>query len=465
MATILLLRFPFGRYHANPWARHVNEGAVEIPPSPWRLLRALYAVWRTRVPELGEEVVHALLAELAAPPTFHVPRHTIAHTRHYYPDSRDGTDRTLDAFAVLSPQAELAAQWPGELPDALRPAFERLAASMPYLGRADSLCEARVAAQWRPSDHETWVPVDVAEDVAPHATATTVLAPELPLRLETLMARAVDVRRGGLLFPEGSRFVGYQRHAELVPLRRPPRAGPGEPTAVRFSVLQAAFPPETEALVYTDLLRQAALSKLKADPEDRPRTLLGGRTTDGRPMEGHAHAHYLPVLRDRRLTELIVWVPAGLPEPELVKLAAVTELRSSWEKDWRLDVRVAGYGGSEEVAPELVGPARVWRSRTPFVPRGYRKQSDTPKKYAAREIARELRYRGMPAPESVEVVPARDPREFVRQRPSQLSRRSSRGSRPGFFLELTFDEARHGPIALGYLSHFGLGLFEPGPGG
>jgi len=36
--TMLVLTFPWGRYHANPWGRHVNEGAVELPPSPWRPL-------------------------------------------------------------------------------------------------------------------------------------------------------------------------------------------------------------------------------------------------------------------------------------------------------------------------------------------------------------------------------------------------------------------------------------------
>src|SRR5260370_25183614 len=94
--TPLVLTFPLGRYHATPWDRHVNEGAVELPPSPWRLLRTLYAVWQTRCPELPELLVHGLLSALAAPPTFYVPPHTLSHTRHYYPDTATGTDRVLD---------------------------------------------------------------------------------------------------------------------------------------------------------------------------------------------------------------------------------------------------------------------------------------------------------------------------------------------------------------------------------
>ena len=37
--------------------RHVNEGQIELPPSPWRLLRAFYAVWTSRLPDLDEATV------------------------------------------------------------------------------------------------------------------------------------------------------------------------------------------------------------------------------------------------------------------------------------------------------------------------------------------------------------------------------------------------------------------------
>ena len=48
MPVIIKLRFPGGRYHATPWGRHVNEGAVEWPPSPYRLVRALYDAWKRK---------------------------------------------------------------------------------------------------------------------------------------------------------------------------------------------------------------------------------------------------------------------------------------------------------------------------------------------------------------------------------------------------------------------------------
>ena len=80
---VLSLQFPAGRFHGTPWGRHVNEGAVEWPPSPWRLLRALLATWHAKASEIREDTVRRLLDRLAeAPPAFTLPRSSLGHTRH-----------------------------------------------------------------------------------------------------------------------------------------------------------------------------------------------------------------------------------------------------------------------------------------------------------------------------------------------------------------------------------------------
>ena len=66
------LRLIAGRYHATPWGRHVNEGAVEWPPSPWRILRALVATWKRTRPDLPQNHVEPILRALAEPPEFWV---------------------------------------------------------------------------------------------------------------------------------------------------------------------------------------------------------------------------------------------------------------------------------------------------------------------------------------------------------------------------------------------------------
>lgn len=471
MPTTLVLRFPWGRYHATPWGRHVNEGAVELPPSPWRLLRALYAVWRTRAPELDDDTVHALLARLAEPPTFHVPRHGISHTRHYYPDMvhRSGaasTDRTLDAFAVFERDAELGVQWSFELATVQRAALERLAGSIPYFGRADSLCSALLATDWEPGPHDTWRPLDVAESVADDAAVTSVLAPDLPLQLDALLARPVDVRKGGLLFPAGTHLLAYQRHRQAPRLRPQPRRRGELPTAVRFSVLQAGLPPQTDSLIYTDLLRQGALNKLGGLRPERARTQLGGRTADDKPLEGHGHAHYLPLItEDRRVSGLVVWVPNGLPDDELKALTNVDRLFTPANPDWRLIIRVAGIGTAAQAAPELVAerPASTWRSVTPFTPSRYPKRHAGQLDYLRTEVADELRNRKLPTLRALTSLDE-EWQPWRRYRPSARMRRDPRqgqATRRSAFLRIELVEPTCGPLALGHLSHFGLGLLVP----
>ncbi|RME25664.1 MAG: type I-U CRISPR-associated protein Cas5/Cas6, partial [Deltaproteobacteria bacterium] len=73
MTVLVGFEFPLGRYHASPWGTHPNEGEVEWPPSPWRLVRALYASWHEKSPHLSEDLVLGLLRKLATPPAYHLP--------------------------------------------------------------------------------------------------------------------------------------------------------------------------------------------------------------------------------------------------------------------------------------------------------------------------------------------------------------------------------------------------------
>jgi CRISPR-associated protein Csb2 len=476
--TILVLRFPQGRYHATPWARHVNEGAVELPPSPWRLLRALYAVWRTRAPELDENTVHPLLARLAEPPTFHVPSYfphtarppfgteSLSQAPYQAPLGSESRSRADQTHAVFERGAELAAVWPAGLAAEQRAALARLAGAIPYLGRADSLCEGFLAPEWSPWAHDTWAPVDVTDSVDSDAPVTSVLAPELPLRLDSLLARPADVRKGGLVFPAGTHLLAYQRTRPASRICSKPRRRSEPITAVRFSLLQAGLPPQTDSLIYTDLLRQGALSKLGRLPEERAHTQLGGRTADDQTMEGHGHAHYLPLISDRRISGLVVWVPNGLlPDDELKALTSVDRLYSKVNPNWRLIIRVAGIGAPPQVAPELVAqrPATIWRSVTPFTPSRYPKRHAGWLDYLRTEVANELKNRGLPTLRAVTLLDE-EWQPWRRYRPSARMRRDPRqgqATRGSAFLRIELAEPTHGPLTLGHLSHFGLGLLVP----
>lgn len=471
MSTTLTVRFVLGRYHATPWGRHVNEGQVELPPSPWRLLRALYAVWQGRRPELDSATVRTLLTRLAEPPIWFVPPHTLGHSRHWLPDSRhrtagSSTALTIDAYAAIDPGQVLAARWPFDLPPEEAKALATLAEALPYLGRAESVCEAALEPAWNPADHPdhaVWTPLDVSEAPDRRAPATTVLAPTLPLDLDALLQRPVDVRAGLLLFPPATRFVGYAVAARSAPAAPLPARRPVQ--AFRFTVTNRVRPPETDAVVVADLVRQAALGRL-GRRTDQLDSRLAGRDAGGEQLrDQHTHAHFLALPDpERRVSEVVIWSPAGFDEFEANAIGSLREVRTRIPNVLApnpLTVRLAACGDTGDVLDDLCGPARVWRSATPFLPP--RRGKGDWARFVGAEVNRELGYRRKPAA-AVTIESDRDWREFVRYRPTRRFAATDpdrRSARRGSHLWLTFGEAVRGPLALGHLSHFGLGLFLP----
>ena len=139
----IALRFHSGRFHATPWGRHVNEGAPEWPPSPWRLLRALVATWKRKLDgDFAESDMLALLTKLASPPSFVLPPATTGHSRHYMPWFKKGPDdKTLvfDAFVALNKTADIVVAWPDALLTAeLREILSQLVQHLGFLGRSES---------------------------------------------------------------------------------------------------------------------------------------------------------------------------------------------------------------------------------------------------------------------------------------------------------------------------------------
>jgi CRISPR-associated protein Csb2 len=467
MPTTLEISFPWGLYHANPWGRHVNEGVVEWPPSPWRLLRALYATWRTRAPDLEAQVVEATLRILVAPPTYMVPESvTEAHTRHYLPDTAHGpggagkhTDKAIDAFAVLERGATIGVCWPADLSDLQRQALARLAELMPYLGRAESVCEARLANGGEELAGTECRPVFRDEPL--EGTAVRLLMPSSPLDLEALVARPVGVRAKGLLDPPGTYWQPYATPEPVrPPVIRPSRPGPPgrRPTTVRWAIATSARPSVHAALAITGVLRQACMS-LHGTP---PSPTLAGKDAQGTPLRGHRHAHYLAVDEDgdRLVDHLLVWAPGGLGAQEVAALARLTELRGpGYLGDFRpARLGLEAVASVAVAASRLVGPATRWATHTPFVPPRHGKRRQPWADHVVVQVREELARRGLPEPATVQLVAG----PWLSFRRHRIDERLA-DARRAAGVEVTFAEPIAGPIALGALSHFGLGLFVPKP--
>ena len=155
MSLALAFRFVAGRYHATPYGHHVNEGLIEWPPSPWRLLRALLSVGYTSgawngagPPAAARSLMEKLSAET---PRYFLPPAIGTHSRHYMPigvlDSKTKIEKTtlvFDTWARVEDQ-ELVATWRNtSLDDAELSILGILMGRLNYLGRSESWVEGRV---------------------------------------------------------------------------------------------------------------------------------------------------------------------------------------------------------------------------------------------------------------------------------------------------------------------------------
>ncbi|MGH9022528.1 MAG: type I-G CRISPR-associated protein Csb2, partial [Acidimicrobiia bacterium] len=467
------------------------EGAPEWPPSPWRLLRALYATWKIRCPDLPASAVEGALAALVDPPSFGLPPHREAHTRHYMPDIGYGTDKIFDPFVVLPPGEMVLMHWAtATLGPAEREALDALVGQLAYLGRAESICDARLLTETPPGKRLE----PLADgDLSPTQRTVGVLVPSAPLDMGALVTTTLVTRRVGLTEPPGTRRVRYRAVVPVdasSPTRRTSRRR--APTGVRLAVSSSALPAYTSTLVMCEWLRKAVQARFGRRSGGGSSPTLSGKTSCDLPRtDQHAHAHYLALPgEDGRLLEtFIVWAPEGLSDDEVRALAAVDLLRLRSDDLGRADspvpelrpVRLAleAVGSIEAVAPELVSGSgeRRWHSRTPFVPGRHLNEAtarrlaraepneDPWHGFVAMQVREELAARGLPVPDSVRVWPTGpgegDHVDWLAFRRHRAWKRERLADAPrGVGVEINFPDPLLGPIALGRHSHFGLGLFR-----
>lgn len=488
MSLTVEVCFPLGRVHATPWDRHVNEGAVEWPVSPWRLSRALYAVWKDRLPELPEDDVHAVLRALAEPPSYVVPPFTESSTRHYYPASdhapgtKISTDKIIDSFVAVHPSTPLVIHWPeADLSTSERRAATDLIAALPFLGRADSACDARV------------VDTGSTNGTALHPTPDGNLrlsTPRRPLDIDELTVTTGAMRKARLRSPIGMTWTTYDqpvptRHREPT---RPTSRRADDYTVVLFSVTGRPAPPETLIVAVADLFHKAAQRKFDDATGDAPPPKLSGHPADGDgPLRtGHRHLHVLPTRwRGASISELAAWAPGGFDDRELDALGRITllrlERRSGDDAEAgravirglsRVHLVAAAVGDGQLLPHGFAGPSTTWRSVTPYLPTHHPKRRHADGKrigpftdtFLREEIERELGHRGYTA----KVVELKELDRHDGGIPASRYRRyrvnqTMRDARPGVWLDMVLNEEVCGPVALGGLSHFGLGLFASEP--
>ncbi|MBL8857028.1 MAG: type I-U CRISPR-associated protein Cas5/Cas6 [Planctomycetes bacterium] len=497
----IAIRFLAGRYHATGWDHHVNEGVPEWPPAPFRILRALTAAsYRVDPPPTQQSVV-ALLQALSGVPEYCLPAASQGHTRHYMPIEGKKTTKVFDSFVAIGDGAgeqggEIVVTWPQvELDLEQSSLLERLLAVLGYLGRAESWVEcklldvqpgesnARPLSTDQSVDHETQLLACESPSsyeswrrgyLAASPKGSKVVPPES--LWDILHTDTGRLQSEGWSSPPGTRWIRYG-------FDRPPfrSAGRGARTlrrqqvrtVARYALHSAVLPRIVEAVAIGERMRQALMSHSR-DEAGISHAIFSGRDAAGVPLKGQHHAFYLPedMDSDGFIDHILVWARDGFDERCERALHSVERLwASSGHELWLV---LANLGTAADLgttrqkkmrggSPSL-GPARLWRSATPFVAARHTKHRkgrwiDTPEE----QLRRALELLGLPPPEvgrlgETRVAGAALP--WYRFRRRRLTGGGSVGDGQGHGFELTFPQPVFGPIAAGYGAHFGLGRFE-----
>ena len=512
----LTIRFLAGRFHATGWDHQVNEGTIEWPPSPWRLLRALVAAAHRLRPAPSDEALTALLAPLAeALPSYSVPPYGESHTRHYMPLDNKGLpgDKSaliLDAFvapgsAPDSEDGELYVVWPdATLGDAEAELLTRLCEQLGYLGRAESwvrvtprlgqltaprilncapasgverrgdVAPVRLMAPARHAEHLAWYE---------HFVATRRAHKNRPPKtlLDVLRQDTGLIRRAGWSSVPGARWVTYDLRRRGMRRRFPdPTRDP--PTHGLFRIAGPVLPGVTKTLQVGERMHAALVHW--SDDGGGPHPTFTGPSMAPAETTGSGHAAVCPldIDGDGRLDHVLVHARDGFDIAAEDVLSRGRSLRGVGA--YPLTVTLVATWTTNDVRriparelPAVLRTSRRWRSSTPFLlirhPKR-RKNGDPRRDPNGRwldgpeaQLRLELERRALPAP--LRITPLEARRVGGRRLPwhqFQRTRRNGGGARGGdrgYGFEVEFDRPVRGPILVGYGRFFGLGQLEPAP--
>ena len=324
------------------------------------------------------------------------------------------------------------------------------------------------------------------------------LAHTLPERLvAALSLDTADYQDRKWSRPPAAREVVYARGPEAVPgvvarprgRRRASPTGRVLPTVARFLLAGRPLPRVEDAVRIGELMRRAALAPFgwqRAENGGRriPKAPweISGRGDDGRPLKdpSHAHAFWLPEDADGDgwVDHVSVFIASGMNDNVRSALDRITRLwlplkqrpldddaEPGAVKEWRLALE--GFGKPADFAggTGIFATSRGWRSVTPFLAAGHLKAGG----YRG-EVCRLLQRRGRSAADievgELETINVGGtPRRAIHFHRFRSRGREVQPDAAGALLDIVLPEAIEGPLAIGYGSHFGLGLFVADEGG
>lgn len=478
--VVIELRFPAGRFHATPYGRNVNEGIPEWPPSPYRLARALLDTCFRMAPEMQGQRLEKVLDIIAAKVSYVLPKAAGGHIRYYQNENlfdRLKKQKIFDPFVAINRKDYVLMLFDCEPEREALFDLKHLLGFLNYLGRSESWVSARLAQS---TVEEVNCSECSVEDCI--STDTACLKPRFEYEamknafqqrgersldgmswVEALCMGTSELKEEGWSQPPAMTLVTMHMPRNLLDSfdTAPEVPFPCGFKTAWYSIDGKVRPLVTDTLIIAERVRRKLMGIHKYVMEGDPSKVslnFSGKNPDSSPVTGHGHCFYLPLDMDRdgRLDTLIITSNTPFNEDET---EALNRLDSVWQEKGRGDLSLV----LTRLSKENSGiKGRVWESATPFVTsRHYRKGRGDFSEWLSRELTKELEFQDFPTPEGIENLRActRSSHsfhwvEFVRSRKNNVPLQ-------GYGFRISFPGEIQGPIAIGALCHFGLGVFLP----
>ncbi len=437
--------------------RHVNEGVPEWPPSPYRLIRALYDTWKRKCSHIAESQGAGVVRSAGKGASELLSAVAVAaHTRSYLSaNSQDASDKNLvfDAFVAVARTSCCWVEWPVELTPDQHSILEELLAGLNYLGRSESWIAARLGRRGDGRECRPALPGSKGDITY---VACPVGANEYKGKrkwLDALAYSSNEVLKERLSGPPAMRSVPYSIERGAVTTWLPTSKKSSLSVSAAVLELHASVLPKiTDAIWVAERFR----GRLMRYFENRGRPippLVHGKAEDGRPLLDHSQLFILPQANKLgRIDSLYIFTKCteGFGREVRDAIGAVKGL--AWMDEIRVTPVWVGSATDQSFRPKK----RVVTSTTPFVTvRHWRKGRGTMDEFLRREVLRECDHHKLPQPSSVEpieLVRGINPVRFRKHRDGDPSRK-------GYGFRLEFGEPVEAPFSLGYACHFGLGQF------
>ena len=465
----LTLEFKFlaGQYHATKWGHNVNEGIIDWPPSPWRIMRAIISSWKIYLEDIENSEMEPILSEMCRSKiSFKLPNAIQSHTRHYMPIKGE-SEKIIDSFMIINKDECLYAHWHAlNLEKGQKETLEKIVNKIKYLGRAESWCSVQIVSQ---DIKPNCIPLEDCIDLK-HQEIVSVIVPATDASISDLCTSTKDIYDEKRSQPNGSRFIQYVRPLdELANIQDVTRVENSEVGVVRYTIVGKIRPKITETIHVGDFVKRVVMSVYGKRNNGEVSITFSGKDSDRKKLSGHMHAYYLPTDEDEDgvLDHLTIIAKNPFNRKELDALNIMDAVR--YENRWFNLIYQAHGKTTNFVNIPILETAKKWESATPFVlnrhmklrGRGSNKRLlDGPEDQLRSEIAK--RFGDKVKIRNVKINDAKSkmrsgisPIQFKRWRKSRL---------PGFGaynVQIEFKEEMQGPLSFGHGSHFGLGLFVP----